>query len=99
MVLEVYTLMQNCKDYGFRDQIQRAAVSIMNNIAEGSFRNSATEFYRYLEIANSSNMEVKSMLYLALDLRYISQQKHDTIQSQSEEILKMIISLQRTLQK
>ena len=59
MVLAVYDVMQGCKDFGFRDQIQRAAVSIMNNIAEGSFRSSAVEFDRYLEIANSSNMEVK----------------------------------------
>jgi four helix bundle protein len=99
LVLKIYTVLKSNKDYGFRDQIQRAAVSIMNNIAEGSFRDSNIEFCRYLEIANSSNMEVKSMLYLALELKYIDQTTHEELQDKSEEVLKMIISLQRTLQK
>jgi four helix bundle protein len=55
------------------DQIQRACVSIMANIAEGFGRNGATEFIRYLTIAQSSAIEVQSHLYIALDLHYISQ--------------------------
>lgn len=97
LVLAIYSEMKQCKDYGYKDQIQRAAVSIMNNIAEGSFRESGPEFYRYLEIANSSNIEVKSMLYLAQDLKYISPEKHALLDGYTEEIIKMIISLQRTL--
>src|ERR1700730_10768537 len=60
------------KDFGLRDQIQVASVSIMANLAEGFCRNGATEFIRYLTIAQSSAIEVQSHLYIALDLRYIT---------------------------
>jgi len=59
------------KDFGFKDQICRASVSVMNNIAEGFERRSDAEFKRFLFIAKGSCGEVRSMLYLALELRYI----------------------------
>ena len=77
LVNEVYGLLKTCKDYGYRDQIQRASVSIMNNIAEGFERYSDTEFRRFLDIAKASCGEVRSMLYLAEDMKYIS--KEDAI--------------------
>lgn len=60
------------KDYGFRDQIQRASVSVMNNIAEGFERGSNKDFAKFMFIARSSVGEVRSMLYLALDQKYIT---------------------------
>jgi len=71
LVSEIYLLMKVNKDYGFRDQIQRAAVSVMNNIAEGFERRSNTEFKRFRDISKSSCGEVRSMLYLAEDLNYV----------------------------
>jgi len=68
---EIYLLLKDNKDYGFRDQIQRASVSVMNNISEGFERRSNTEFKRFLDISKSSCGEVRSMLYLAEDLMYI----------------------------
>jgi four helix bundle protein len=65
-------MISNCKDYGFKDQIQRASVSIMNNIAEGSEAGSDALFIRYLKIAKASCGEVRSMLYLCEDLEYCS---------------------------
>lgn len=67
----VYDHMRNNKDYGFKDQIQRASISIMNNIAEGFERNSDADFKRFLDFAKASCGEVRSMLYLAEDLKYI----------------------------
>ena len=63
------------KDYGFRDQIQRAAVSVMNNIAEGFERGSNKDFAKFLFIARGSVGEVRSMLYLAMDQNYIGSEQ------------------------
>ena len=73
----IYSDFRTNKDFGFKDQIQRAAVSVMNNIAEGFERQSRTEFQRYLNISKASCGEVRSMLYLANDLEYIEKQKVD----------------------
>ena len=59
-------------DFGFRSQIQRAGVSIMNNIAEGFERLSDVEFCRFLKIAKGSCGEVRSMYYTAEDLKYVT---------------------------
>lgn len=60
------------KDFGFRRQIQTAAISIMNNAAEGFERQSNKEFSRFLDIAKGSCAEVRSMYYIAEDLDYVS---------------------------
>jgi four helix bundle protein len=60
------------KDFGLKDQIQRAAVSIINNIAEGFERNNNKEFVVFLKYSKGSAGEIRSMLYVALDLNYIS---------------------------
>lgn len=65
------------KDYGFVDQMRRAAVSIMNNIAEGDERGSNKDFAKFLFIARGSAGEVRSMLYLAKDQGYLSDKRFD----------------------
>ena len=61
------------KDYGLRDQIRRAAVSIMSNIAEGFERGGNQEFIQFLYIAKGSCGEIRSQLYVALDQKYVDQ--------------------------
>jgi four helix bundle protein len=69
---QVYLDFQANRDFGFRDQIQRASVSIMNNIAEGFCRESDREKINFLKFAKGSAAEVKNMYYLAEDLSYLS---------------------------
>jgi four helix bundle protein len=81
LVKETYKNFTDLKDFSFRDQITRAAVSIMNNIAEGHERSSEKEFARFSKIAKGSCGEVRSMIIIANDLNYISiEQKNDLIQ-------------------
>ena len=71
----VYSDFRTSKDFGFRDQIQRCAVSIMNNIAEGFSRESKKERVYFLNIAKGSSGELKSMYYVAEDLAYLTREK------------------------
>ena len=75
IALEIYEMFKDNKDYGFRDQIQRAAISISNNIAEGSEYSSDAMMIRYLRISKGSCGEVKNMLYLCPKLGYCSNEK------------------------
>ena len=73
---QIYAITKNgpiARDYGFRDQIRRAAVSVMNNIAEGFDRGSNKDFVKFLFIARGSAAEVRSLLYVALDQKYIDE--------------------------
>ena len=68
----VYTALRDCRDYGFKDQIQRAAVSVMSNVAEGFERGTQQEFLNYLFIAKGSAGEVRAQLYVAIDVGYLN---------------------------
>ena len=85
-VNDVYAMMQNCKDYGFRDQIQRAAVSIMNNIAEGNESGSDAKYINFLNIAKGSCSEVRSMLYLCEDFGFCTPDKHKELHDKAQSI-------------
>ena len=78
----IYKMMSSCKDWGFKDQIQRASVSIMNNIAEGSESGSDAKYIYFLNIARGSCSEVRSMLYLCEDLFFCSSEKRIELQNQ-----------------
>jgi four helix bundle protein len=71
LAVDIYRAFSKSKDFRFRDQICRAAVSISSNIAEGFERRGDKEFIRFLRIAAGSASETKSLVYIARDLRYI----------------------------
>ena len=85
------------KDYGLHNQIQRASVSIMANIAEGFGRHSDKEFANYLNIAHGSVSEVQSHLYVALDLHYIDEDSFRKLYDLLNEISRMTLVLAQHL--
>ena len=94
---KIYRAFSNCKDFSFRDQIQRAAVSIINNISEGYERSSKAEFIRFLDIAKGSAGEVRSMLYLAQDLNYLGDKQSNELIGEVLAITKGIGALRKYL--
>ncbi len=87
------------KDFGLRDQIRRAAVSAMSNIAEGFDRGSRSEFHQFLVIAKASCAEVRSQLYVAQDVGYIDQKTFEIISGCTSELLRIIGGLRAAVQK
>ena len=96
---EIYLKFNDLRDFGFRDQIRRAAVSISNNIAEGFDRRTDADFARFIHIAIGSCSEVKSMLYLAARLNYIDKEKSQFLLEQANEISKISRGLVKSLSK
>lgn len=97
LAILLYKEFAESKDFGFRDQIQRAGVSIMNNIAEGFERKTNNEFRQFLFIAKGSCGEVRSMLYLSKELNKISDNTFNTLFALSEEISRILSGLIKTL--
>lgn len=93
----IYGQMRGVRDPGFKDQIQRAAISVMNNIAEGFERKSNKEFKNFLFIAKGSCGEVRSMLYIANSLKYINKEQFNFTNRLSTEISKILSGLIKTL--
>jgi four helix bundle protein len=78
------------KDYGLRDQIQRASVSIMSNIAEGFDSRSNKSFINFLNYSYRSTSEVQSLLYVALDLKYLSKEIFVKLFAETDKIQGLI---------
>ena len=93
----VYSHLQANKDFGFCSQLQRASVSVMNNIAEGVGRKSRKELIRFLLISQGSCSEVKSMLYLGRDLKYFSEEEFTITMDLADEVSKMLTSFVHNL--
>ncbi|MBN2729184.1 MAG: four helix bundle protein [Bacteroidales bacterium] len=89
----------NCKEYFFRDQICRASLSILNNIAEGFERKSKAEFKNYLNYSKGSCGEVRSMLYTALDINLLSKSEFENYLKEVTIVSKLLYGLIRSLDK
>ena|ERR1043166_2269723 len=78
------------RDFGLKDQIRRAAVSVMSNIAEGFERGRPTEFHQFLSIAKGSCAELRSQLFVALDARYLAHEDFDSLRIHAEEVGRIV---------
>ncbi len=93
MVYKACEAEKLAKNFGLKDQIQRASVSVMNNIAEGFTRFSSKEFRRFLDISQSSCAEVLNMLYLLEDLEYLDYDELIRIRKQGEKTRSLILGM------
>jgi four helix bundle protein len=82
------------RDFGLRDQIRRAAVSTMSNIAEGFARNSPADFARFLDMARASGCEVQSLLFVCLDAGYLTAEQQQELHEQAEKAISLISRFQ-----
>ena len=87
------------KDYGLRDQMRRASVSIMANIAEGFERGRSSEFHQYLSVAKASCAELRSHLYVALDAQYLQREDFNVLKSHAEEAGRVLGGLRASVQR
>jgi four helix bundle protein len=102
LTADIYSLTANgsfARDFGLRDQIQRAAVSVMSNVAEGFDRGSRAEFHQFLVIAKASCAEVRSQLYVALDIGHINEADFNRLRDLTEEVSKIIGGLRAAIQR
>lgn len=87
------------RDFALRDQIRRASISVMSNIAEGFERGGTREFNQFLSIAKGSVGEVKSQVFVAMDQHYIDSEQAERLLGQATEIGRMIGGLMKYLSK
>jgi four helix bundle protein len=87
------------KDFGLAGQIQRSAISIMANIAEGFERGKRSEFHQFLSVAKASCAELRSHLYVALDASYLNQTNFDQLLDQAQEVARIIGGLRVSVEK
>jgi four helix bundle protein len=103
LVYEVTRQEKFARDFGLSSQIQRSAVSAMSNIAEGFERSTKPDFLRFLTMAKASCAEVRSQLYVALDVGYLSQSDFGKLLACAEEVARVIgglrLSIERQMQK
>lgn len=97
LAVDVYATYQENRDYGFRDQICRASISVSNNIAEGFDRGSNADYCRFLNFSRTSCNEVKSMSYLAFRLGYINEEQRTHFIQSTETVSRMIYAFMKTL--
>jgi four helix bundle protein len=87
------------RDFGLKDQIRRASVSIMSNIAEGFERARPSEFHQFLSVAKGSCAEVRAQLYVSLDVGYLSDQSFKDLLGQAEEVGQIIGGLRASVER
>jgi four helix bundle protein len=99
---EIYKLTKQepfCRDFGLSNQIQRSAVSIMSNLAEGFERGSSSEFHQFIVISKASCAELRSQLYIAYDIGYINQEFFEQMHAKALELSRIIGGLKSSVNK
>ena len=102
LTAQVYTVTNKgefARDYGLKDQVRRAAVSTTSNLAEGFERGSLPEFQRFLSISKGSCAELRTQLYIALDVGYLNKESFVTLMGQAIEVGQIIGGLRSAVER
>jgi len=102
LAIEIYRISSEGefgRDYGFRDQLRRASISIASNIAEGKERETVAEFIRFLYIAKGSAGELRTQLYIANKIGYLEGRKYEELNERVVRISGMIANLIKAIRK
>lgn len=95
---ELYKAFTSCNDFGFRDQITRAGLSIPSNIAEGSERGSKKDFIRFLQFAKGSCGELRTQVYIGMEIGYISQEQGNEWLKETRKLSAMLVGFINSIQ-
>ena len=99
---EVYQATEQgvfARDFGLKDQIRRASVSIMSNLAEGYERGSKQEFHRFVTISKASCAEVRTQLYIALDVGHLQESQFQKLMNMADEVSRIIGGLRASIER
>jgi four helix bundle protein len=95
LTVDIFKAFSNCKNFSFKDQIQRAALSIPSNVAEGAERGSNRDFAHFLNIAKGSCGELRTQLYIARKLAFLAKPEFERLVAESKEVSAMLEGLRR----
>jgi len=93
LAVDLYKILEKCRDFSLKDQMQRAAVSIPSNIAEGFERDTNKEFIRFLYIAKGSSAELRTQLYIVIESKTIEKKLGNDFIDRSKKISSMLYKL------
>lgn len=99
LAVDVFETFSSCRNFTMQDQVQRAALSIPSNVAEGYERDSNKEFVRFLNISKGSCGELRTQLYISRKLHFIKKGDSDRLVTESKEISAMLHGLARAVRK
>ena len=97
IAVKIYEVLKNCRDFGLKDQMTRAAVSIASNIAEGAERNSRPDFNRFIHIAKGSAAELRTQIYIAHKIGILSHEVQEELVDELKQLSAMLQSLSKSL--
>lgn len=98
LAVRLYALLNHCHDYGLKDQMLRASVSLPSNIAEGRERNSPQDFKRFINIAKGSAAELRTQVYIASEIGVLTKEQKRELVQELKSISKMLQSLHDSVQ-
>jgi len=97
LAVAVYEMLENCSDFGLKNQMTRSAVSVASNIAEGAERNSAPDFIRFLHIAKGSAAELRTQAFIAERVGIITREQADSTIEATRKLGSQLQALARSL--